>query len=80
MPHKDYESQMVLALRAMQNDPKLSARAAGKIYSVDHEKLSRRTRGMERFGGQFDRALSVSVSGRRCSASYGSQDSLIIEM
>jgi hypothetical protein len=26
----------------MQNDPKLSARAAGKIYSVNHEKLCRR--------------------------------------
>jgi hypothetical protein len=42
MPQKNDESQIVLALRAMQNDPKLSARAAGKIYSVDHQKLSRR--------------------------------------
>jgi len=31
----------------MQNDKKVSARAAGKIYHVDHEKLSRRRRGMQ---------------------------------
>jgi hypothetical protein len=31
----------------MQNNPKLSARAAGKIYSVDHEKLSRRKHGIK---------------------------------
>src|SRR5436305_9462744 len=31
----------------MQNDPKLSARAAGKIYSIDHQKLSRRRRGIQ---------------------------------
>ncbi len=30
----------------MQNDLDLSARAVGKIYSVDHEKLSRRKRSM----------------------------------
>lgn len=30
----------------MQNDPKLSARAAGKIYSVDHHKLSSRKQGV----------------------------------
>ena len=47
MPQKNDESQVVLALQAMQNDPKLSARAAGKIYSVDHEKLSRRKRGIK---------------------------------
>jgi hypothetical protein len=47
MPQKNDESQIVLALRAMQNNLKLSARAAGKIYSVDHEKLSRRRRGMQ---------------------------------
>ena len=46
MPQKNDESQVVLALQAMQNDPKLSARAAGKIYSVDHEKLGRRKRGI----------------------------------
>jgi hypothetical protein len=46
MPQKNDESQIVLALQAMQNDPKLSVRAAGKIYSIDHEKLSRRKRGI----------------------------------
>ena len=47
MPQKNDESQIVLALRAMQNNPKLSARAAGKIYSINHEKLSRRRRGIQ---------------------------------
>ena len=47
MPQKNNESQIVLALQAMQNNPKLSARAAGKVYSVDHEKLSRRKRGIQ---------------------------------
>jgi hypothetical protein len=47
MSQKNDESQIVLALRAMQNDPKLSARAAGKIYSVDHQKFSRRRHGMQ---------------------------------
>ena len=46
MPQKNDERQINLALQAMQNDPDLSARAAGKIYSVDHEKLSRRKCGM----------------------------------
>ena len=39
MPYKNHESQIALALRAMQNDPKLSARAAGEIDFVDHQKL-----------------------------------------
>ena len=47
MRQKNDESQVILALQAMQNDKKLSARAAGKIYHVDHEKLSRRRRGMQ---------------------------------
>ncbi len=46
MPPKNDEAQVLLALQAIQNDPKLSARAAGKIYDVDHEKLSRCWRGM----------------------------------
>lgn len=37
MPQKHDESQVILALQAMQNDKNLSARAAGKIYHVDHE-------------------------------------------
>ncbi|KAJ5621159.1 hypothetical protein N7510_005143 [Penicillium lagena] len=47
MPQKNDERRVMLALQAMQNDPKLSARAAGRIYSVDHEKLSRRKRGIQ---------------------------------
>jgi hypothetical protein len=47
MAQQNDESRVILALQAMQNDPKLSARAAGEIYSVDHQKLSRRRRGME---------------------------------
>jgi hypothetical protein len=47
MPQKNDERQVNLALQAMQNDPGLSARAAGKIYSVNHEKLCRRRRGIQ---------------------------------
>jgi hypothetical protein len=47
MPQKNDESQVILALQAMQNDPKLSARAAGQIYSVDHAKVSRRRHGIQ---------------------------------
>lgn len=47
MSCKNDDAQLFLALQAMQNDPNLSARAAGKIYSVDHQKLSRRRRGMQ---------------------------------
>ncbi len=47
MPPKNDEAQVLLALQALQSDPKLSARAAGKIYDVDHKKLSRRRRGMQ---------------------------------
>jgi hypothetical protein len=47
MPQKNDEAQVILALQAMQNNPKLSARAAGKVYSVDHQKLSRRRHGMQ---------------------------------
>lgn len=47
MTHKNDEAQVQLALLAMQNNKKLSARAAGRIYNVDHEKLSRRRRGMQ---------------------------------
>ena len=47
MPQKHDESQVILALQAMQNDKNLSARAAGRIYHVDHVKLSRRRAGMQ---------------------------------
>jgi hypothetical protein len=44
---EDNERNIILALQAMQNDPKLSARAAGKIYTCDHQTLSRRRRGVK---------------------------------
>lgn len=47
MPQKHGESQVMLVLQAMQNDKKLNARAAGKIYHMNHEKFSRRQRGMQ---------------------------------
>lgn len=47
MTHKNDEAQVQLALLEMQNNKKLSARAAGRIYNVDHEKLSHRRRGMQ---------------------------------
>jgi hypothetical protein len=46
MHQKIDESQIILALQALKKDPKLSLRAAAKIYSVDHTKLSRRQRGI----------------------------------
>jgi DDE superfamily endonuclease len=45
MPQKNDEDQIILALKAIKRDPKLSFRAAAKIYSVDPMKLSRRQRG-----------------------------------
>ena len=47
MSKKDDESRIILALQATQNDPNLSSRAAAKIYSISHEKLSRRKRGVQ---------------------------------
>jgi hypothetical protein len=47
MPQKNDEVQVQLTLRAVQNDSKLSLRAAASIYSVDLEKLSRRRRGKQ---------------------------------
>src|SRR5689334_17619651 len=47
MHQKNDEAQVQLALQAMQNDSKLSLRAAAKIYSVHHTKLSRRQRGRQ---------------------------------
>jgi hypothetical protein len=46
MPQKDNERDIILALQAIQNNLKLSARAIGKIYSVNHEKLCRRKLGI----------------------------------
>jgi hypothetical protein len=47
MPLKNDESQVLLALQAMRQDPTLSARTVGKLFDVDHQKLSRRKRGMQ---------------------------------
>jgi hypothetical protein len=40
------EREVVLALQAIKNNPKLSGRAVEKIYSISHQKLSRRRRGI----------------------------------
>jgi hypothetical protein len=47
MPQKNDESQVNLALQAIRNDPTLSARTAGAIYSCDHVRISRRLRGIQ---------------------------------
>jgi hypothetical protein len=46
MSQKKDESQLNLALQAIQRDPTLSLRRAAKLYSVHHTKLSRRQRGI----------------------------------
>ena len=47
MPQKNDERNIILALQAIENDPKLSARAAAKIYSADPRKVQRRIKGMQ---------------------------------
>jgi hypothetical protein len=47
MPQKNDESQVILALQALENDPKLSLRAIARIFSIDPIKLSRRRRGQQ---------------------------------
>src|ERR1700722_654656 len=46
MPQKNDESQLVLAIQAMQKDSTLRPRAAARIYSVDHRKLGQRLLGI----------------------------------
>ena len=46
MPQKNDETQMNLAIQALQRDPQLRVRAIARIYSVDHRKLGRRLRGI----------------------------------
>ncbi|KAL1978422.1 hypothetical protein VTN31DRAFT_1281 [Thermomyces dupontii] len=41
----DKEDRVLLAVQAFRNDPKLSTRAAARMYSVSHATLSRRLRG-----------------------------------
>jgi hypothetical protein len=40
------EGDILLALQALQNDPKLSLRRAAKLYNVDHRRLSDRKKGI----------------------------------
>ena len=47
MPQVNDDSQVILALSAMEKDPKLSARAAAALFGVRHEKLSRRKHGLK---------------------------------
>jgi hypothetical protein len=46
MRQKNDESQLILAIQAIQKDPELRPQVAARIYSVDHRKLGRRLRGM----------------------------------
>jgi hypothetical protein len=46
MPQKNDESQLMLAIQAIQKDPELRLRVAARIYSVDHRKLGRRLQGV----------------------------------
>jgi hypothetical protein len=45
MPSTLKEARLILALQALQNDEKLSERAAAKIYGVDRRTLGRRRAG-----------------------------------
>lgn len=45
MSQKKNEREILLALKAIQNDPSLSIRAAARLYSVDFSTLARRKRG-----------------------------------
>jgi hypothetical protein len=46
MPQKNDESQLILAIQALQKDPTLRPQVAARIYSVDHRKLGRRLQGI----------------------------------
>lgn len=47
MPVPKDEARIVVALQAIQTDPKLSLRRAAKIYEVCRKKLGRRQQGMQ---------------------------------
>ncbi|RYC80031.1 hypothetical protein BFJ63_vAg17088 [Fusarium oxysporum f. sp. narcissi] len=47
MSDPNYEARMLLALQALQNDPKLSVRRAADIYKVNHMTLRRRQNGIQ---------------------------------
>ncbi|KAM5527244.1 transposase [Fusarium oxysporum f. sp. phaseoli] len=46
MPQPSYEARILLALQALQNDPKLSIRKAATVYQVNHRTLGRRRNGI----------------------------------
>ena len=46
MPQKNDETQLNLAIQAIQHDPKLKVYTTSKIYQVDHRKLARWLNGM----------------------------------
>ena len=56
MRSKSDESQFILALQALQRDPKLKIRAAARIYNVDHTTLSRRKKGLPT---QHDKSIKM---------------------
>ena len=46
MPLKNDERQLLLAIQALQSDPKLRLRVVARTFSVDHRKLGRRLLGI----------------------------------
>ena len=47
MSQPSNEAKTLLALQALQNDPKLSIRRAAKIYEIDERRLRRRQNGIQ---------------------------------
>ncbi|KAM5529720.1 transposase [Fusarium oxysporum f. sp. phaseoli] len=47
MPQSNNVANMLLALRALQNDPKLGLRPAARLYQVDYYALRRRQKGIQ---------------------------------
>jgi hypothetical protein len=47
MPQSSNEARILLALQALQNDPKLSTRRAATIYNVYYRTLQRRHNGIQ---------------------------------
>ncbi|KAF5725220.1 hypothetical protein FMUND_38 [Fusarium mundagurra] len=47
MPQSDIEANTLLALQALQNNPKLSTRRAANIYQVNEHRLRRRQQGIQ---------------------------------
>ena len=47
MSQSNIEAKTLLALQALQNDPKLSVRRAASIYEVNEHRLRRRQKGIQ---------------------------------